>query len=426
MAGYDETFLGADTLVPLPEFAPSLAGDVFRSDTLAAGHRADYVNYTVVMNRPRRSPILAALNIDRERIRSVPRSDDWDIDSRIGAEFQLDDDYYRDNPWDKGHLARRASAAWGDSVREARRASDETFYYTNASLQHANFNRDEWLAMEDWVLSLDEAAGGKVSSFSGPVWGDFGRSISPPGRQPAIIPSAFWKVVCFRNAADELDVRAFLMMQDEEALADRRGRRLFDFQNYQVTVSELEDLTGLQFAEPIYTANPLRFHVDEAAAEALNISHFPERIEVDAGHEIVAADDRRDFFADDMVPVYLAAAMVNPAGREQDGEWVSILNLGAVPVDLTGWMLSDTLRRPLVLGAGVLGGDAVLQPGQAAAVRPVAPLRLANSGGTLALFQPPGEGEERGPRVDRVSWTEGEGREQGRPVVFAYRRGVDP
>ena len=43
MPGYDETFLGADTLVPLPEFAPSLAGDVFRAETLAHGHRADYV-----------------------------------------------------------------------------------------------------------------------------------------------------------------------------------------------------------------------------------------------------------------------------------------------------------------------------------------------------------------------------------------------
>ena len=36
------------------------------------------------------------------------------------------------------------------------------------------------------------------------------------------------------------------MVQDRDALADRSGRSLFDFQNYQVTVSEIEEFTGTE------------------------------------------------------------------------------------------------------------------------------------------------------------------------------------
>ena len=48
----------------------------------------------------------------------------------------------------------------------------------------------------------------------------------------------------FLEVADALDVRAFVIYQDEEALRDKRGRHRYNNQNYQVTVSEIEDLTG--------------------------------------------------------------------------------------------------------------------------------------------------------------------------------------
>ena len=103
----------------------------------------------------------------------------WDIDTRIEAEFQLDNEYYRANPWDRGHLARRFSLAWGETARDAKSASDSTFFFSNATLQHENFNQDEWLALEDWVknLMLDEA--GKITEFTGPIYGELGRMISP-------------------------------------------------------------------------------------------------------------------------------------------------------------------------------------------------------------------------------------------------------
>ena len=169
MAGYDPNFLGNGINLPVPSFAPSLAGDVLRSSLLEDDIFAGYINYSIITHRVRRSPIIACVNINQNLYKSVSRSKDWNIDTRIGADFQLDNDYYRSNPWDRGHLARRASVAWGETQRDAKRASDDTFYYSNATLQHGNFNQDEWLALENWVFKLNLDSNGKVTVFSGQI-----------------------------------------------------------------------------------------------------------------------------------------------------------------------------------------------------------------------------------------------------------------
>jgi len=408
MAGYRTDFLAVP--VALPTLGPSLAGDVLVQPALRDGIFADYENYTVVMHRERRAPIYAALNIDQEGLHSVPRRGGWEVDTRIGAPHQLDNDYYRHNPWDRGHLARRAAAAWGVSRRDAQRASDDTFFYPNAALQHHNFNQDEWLALEEWVLALELDRDGKLSVFTGPIYGLTARSLTPSGRPTALIPSAFFKVVCFIDEAQRLAVRAFVMTQDAEALRDRRGRRLFDFQNYQVAVMDIEALTGLRFEDAVPAANPLFFNDESGRAPAeLPPEQLPERIEVDSPGEIVGPESPRTVVADEVVDVFVAAALVDAVGDERAGEWISIINLTAATVDLDGWHLSDT-KRPARRLTGSLG------PGEAVRVQPLAPLALANAGGVIELFHADGR------RVDRVKYGAREAG-AGKPVIFAYREG---
>lgn len=415
MPGYNVNFLDGITL-PMPSFSPGLAGLVVKQSELRNEFYADYINYTVVTSKEKCSPIFVALNIDQNLLQKTRRSDKWQIDTRIGAQFQINNDYYRNNPWDRGHLARRANASWGKDLRKAQRASDETFYYSNACLQHANFNQDEWLALEDWVLNLSLDKDGKISSFSGPIYGDYVRTITPEGREPAMIPSAFFKVVCFINKnTNELDVRAFIMLQDRDALADKSGRNMFDFQVYQVTVSEIEEKTGLEFEDDVYQKNPLFFNENENARSRLNISHFPERIEIDGPEEIIDADTPRTFFSDDDIDVYIAAAMVNPTGIERDSEWISIINLTKDIVDLNDWTLSDTKRTPLKLSNVLYEKSRTLIPGQAAVIKPISPLRLSNEGGSILLLN------KENQRVDRVKYTKEDVRKQGIPVIFAYR-----
>jgi endonuclease G len=146
MAGYNPDSLSV--AVPLPNFAPSVAGHVLHRTELRDGVFADYVNYTVAMHGPFRTPLFAALNVDQTQYQGTTRSSSWKIDSRIGAEFQLDNAYYADteaekNPWDRGHLAGRATAGWGGTKKIAQSSADETFYYSNSTIQQENFNRDE-------------------------------------------------------------------------------------------------------------------------------------------------------------------------------------------------------------------------------------------------------------------------------------------
>ena len=420
MTGYDPNFLGEGITLPLPRFAPSLAGLVVSNPRLTDNILADYVNYSIITNGERRSPVLAALNIDQNLLKGTRRNDNWRIDTRIGPQFQLDNDYYQRNPWDRGHLARRASAAWGQNRREAQRASDETFYFSNATLQHENFNQDEWLALENWVFNLNLDSNGKITVFSGPIYGDFPRTITPAGRESAFIPSAFFKVVCFvSKETNELDVRAFLMLQDEEALRDKLGNRLFNFQRYQVTITEIENLTGLEFDDAIYEKNPLRFHEDAEARERLNISRFPEEIEVDEPSDLVSANEPRDNVADDQIPVFIAAALVNPSGNEREGEWVSLINLSPQTIDLSGWRLSDGKREPLILN-NVLS-DLTLSPGEAVRIQPLNPLMLSNQGGVIVLYEKPTDGQAQGRRIDRVRYTQTQAQPQGVPIVFLNR-----
>ncbi len=405
MPGYDPDFLGQP--VPLPDFSPSLIGFVLEKPELVDGIYAHYHNYTIAMNQELRTPLFAALNIDQDKIKRVSRSDNWRIDTRIGSDNQLNNDYYVSNPWDRGHLARRSTAAWGDSNREAKLAADDTFFYSNASLQHQNFNQDEWRALEDWVKDLTLDSTNKISVFSGPIFGEFARSITPQGRPTALIPSGFFKVVAFINQQEKLEARAFMMMQDEAALKDKRGKRMFDFQRYQVSITEIEERTGLIFPQQLPDNNPLFFNENSDATANLNVNQFPERIEVDDPVEMIGMNDQRETVRDQEVPVFIAAALVNASGYEAKGEWVSIINLSNESVDFAGWKLKDPQDELMI--SGVLG------PGEAMQVKPLSPISLVNSGGSISLYNPAGE------RVDRVKYSAQSKALEDKPVIFAMR-----
>jgi endonuclease G len=243
MPGYDENFLSVK--VPLPTPSRKLRESYLNKPKLRNGVCADYLNYTVVTDKDKRAPIYAALNIDQNLMRKTKRKSTWLIDQNIGKEFQLDNEYYKDrgkikNPYDKGHLAMREQAGWGTTTAEAQAGADDTFYYSNASLQHGNFNKDEWYGLEEWVGDLDLDLDGKISCFSGPIYGSFSRTVRPPALEPAEVPAGFFKIVFFINKqTKQLDVRAFMAMQDQEAIADREGRKMYNAQNYQTTVREI-------------------------------------------------------------------------------------------------------------------------------------------------------------------------------------------
>ena len=410
MPGYDENFL--DVRVPLPTFSPELSEWILEKPSLRDSIYAEYVNYTVVMNKERRAPVFAALNINQKLMRTVDRRGFRLDRSRVGKKFQLGPKYYYKNPYDKGHLAMRHNAAWGKTDKEAQLASDETHYYTNASLQHENFNKDEWVSLEQWVGSLKLDLDDKISSFSGPIYGHFSRTVTvvtPTGRQCAAVPAAFFKVIFFINKhTEKLDVKAFIVVQDKEARKNREGRKIYDAQSYQTTVREIQEKTGLIFEDAIAETNPLLYTDSEDRRRDFGISHFPERIEIDRPEEIIDGSEPRVYNAEDEIDVFIAAALVNPEGPERKNEWISLLNLDNKDIDLSKWTLKTIPNHTveskkqfpqLELGTVLPKNRRLLGHGEAIRVQPIAPLQLNNRGATIVLK------DDAKRQIDRVKYT---------------------
>jgi len=226
--GYNPEFLGKGLQIALPTFSEELEPDVVKvsPEHSALEHWLPYINYSVATNKARRQPICCAFNIDQNLKKSTERID-WSVEDRIDA--QLDNDYYRNNDWDRGHMVMRSNASWGTTPEKAQEASDDTFFYTNACLQHANLNQDEWLEAELWVSNLQDDDNGKISSFTGPIYGYEGvakQYITPSGRDPAEIPAAFYKIVAFIDKETKaLSTRAFIMVQDAKTIQDKMGKK---------------------------------------------------------------------------------------------------------------------------------------------------------------------------------------------------------
>lgn len=234
---YDPDFLGDGFEVPMP--APRCRGSLYRD-----GEAVDYIHFSVVMHRDRRSAVFTAHNIDTSQRRSVPRTS-WDLDPRVEHVVQTGPEAYSNNPWDRGHLVRRAAVAWGHDTGRAQDASDSTFYYTNAALQHRRFNQDEWVDLEDWVLRSAGDASSRLCVFTGPIYTAHDRS-----ERGFRIPSAFFKVVVLRDptaaAGDDLAVIGFVMKQND-LWDDWNGAELHDLRTYQVGLREIGLYAGLDF-----------------------------------------------------------------------------------------------------------------------------------------------------------------------------------
>jgi endonuclease G len=234
--GYEDDFLGVR--VPLPTLSPALLADT--APLLdGRGHVLKYVHFSVVLSKARRLAYYTAVNIDGRRIKKIPRDRDvWYFDPRVAREHQSGIELYERNDLDRGHLVRRADPVWG---RPAATANEDTFHFTNCAPQHKHLNQQTWLGLEDYILNNADNHDLKVSVFTGPVF----RADDMIYRGVYQLPAEFWKVVVMRKPDGQLSATAYL--QTQKNLIEDLEFAYGAYKTYQVPVSRIESITGLDF-----------------------------------------------------------------------------------------------------------------------------------------------------------------------------------
>ena len=172
-------------------------------------------------------------------------------DPRLERDQQANNDLYRGNDLDRGHLIRRLDPCWGTSDT-AKQANRDSNFYTNIGPQHKDLNQKVWLDLEDHILSNTDDENAKISVFVGCVFDED----DPPHVETGIkVPMGFWKVVASttrrrrgRSTRPELQAQAFIFFQDRLV---RQGDLELIFGGVegvqQITVEELERIIGLDF-----------------------------------------------------------------------------------------------------------------------------------------------------------------------------------
>lgn len=173
-------------------------------------------------------------------------------DPRIPAENQASNDLYADTRLDRGHLARRADLTWGPDI-EAAQANKDSFTFTNITPQMEDFNQSRqagiWGRLENTLYEDVELDDLRCSVLAGPVLRDEDQPYR--GYQ---IPVEYRKIILFEHNGRPT-ARAFLLTQDLDRLQVLMA--LDEFRVYQVTVTEVEERTGLVFSAPVHDADDL-------------------------------------------------------------------------------------------------------------------------------------------------------------------------
>lgn len=242
--GFDPAFLGVDA--PMP----ALPG----TETVAL----PYTHFTTLHRPDRRLAAATAVAIDGATLKTVEREDDWRLDDRLPADQQAGEEIYADNDLDRGHLVRRNDPVWGEQA-EAERANADTFHFTNAAPQAADFNQDHelWAGLEDYLLDNAGDNDRKLVVFTGPVLDP----ADPPYRG-LLVPLRFWKIAAFVDGGG-LATTAYLLDQSPQLGDPEPSTRdaadpppLGPFRTFQVPVAQVGALTGLELG-PLPAADRL-------------------------------------------------------------------------------------------------------------------------------------------------------------------------
>lgn len=301
--GYEKEFLGAAHSIELPKPGLALQSDILQPPGMPDGELVvPYINYSVLMSRSTRQALYSAANIDLTKMQTVPskKGRKWFIDRRVGRNNQIPNYSYQGTLWDRGHLTRRTAVTWGENVDIATKASNDSCAYTNACMQHKNFNEDEWRVVELLVSEFELA--NKLIVMTGPVFTTTDRFyIKEFEDYPVRIPSAFWKIISYVDNHRQVNTQAYIFFQDLPSVKSSRARSRLRIRDLQVTTTEIALWTGLEFDQVLFDSNSLNFYSGPESISTKRhkelLTKDPRTLQLDAGvtNESSINDARQKF-----------------------------------------------------------------------------------------------------------------------------------
>jgi endonuclease G, mitochondrial len=252
--GYDPNFL--DTLkVPLPAISDAMQQDTatVRPDARKNGDPFElaYYHYSVYMNKRRRTAWFSAANVDGDHRPQIGKrqGDRWYQDTRILKTEQLGQDAF-EHGIDRGHLTRREDTAWGDDVESATAANNDTFHFTNCSLQASPFNRgkDRWQGLEQFLLERHaKKERRRMMVITGPLFSSNDPVYKNDRMNYSVrCPLQFWKV-CVLIRQDDTPAATGFVLGQEDIQSLPGFEEAFDVAAAQIRIADLEKRTGLDF-----------------------------------------------------------------------------------------------------------------------------------------------------------------------------------
>jgi endonuclease G, mitochondrial len=252
--GYDPSFLESVD-VPLPRVSKAMEQDTAQVRSDAQKHEDPfelaYYHYSVYMNKRRRTAWFSAANVDGDHRPNIGKrqGDRWYTDPRILRSEQIGQEAF-ERGIDRGHLTRRQDTAWGSDVASAIQANNDTFHFTNCSLQASPFNQDKdrWQGLEQFLLEQHaKKERRRLIVITGPLFAANDPVYKNDRMNYSVrCPLQFWKVCVLIKQDGTPSATGFVLGQED--IQNLPGfEEAFDVAAAQIRLADLEERTGLDF-----------------------------------------------------------------------------------------------------------------------------------------------------------------------------------
>lgn len=158
---------------------------------------------------------------------TVERTNNFRIDPLVSTGTAVKADY-KGSGYDRGHMCPAQAMSFNMD------AMSESFYFSNMSPQSGSLNSGKWRSLETKVRKWAKDKG-EIHVVSGPI---FKNNIKTIGSNGVTVPGYYYKIIYDPNEA----MIAFVF-------ANRKANKSLD--KYIVTVDWIEEMTGIDFFEPI-------------------------------------------------------------------------------------------------------------------------------------------------------------------------------